>query len=87
MRCQAKQISEDILELKATEFLKLSIFQENQFKTRVKQILVPEQGTIIFCLKNGEEIKTTWQNRSRSESWTAEMKQNARERNLCKQQK
>ena len=87
VRCQAKQIPEHILKLKVIEVLQLSIFQEDRFKIEIKQILVPEQGTIIFCLKNGKEIKTTWQNRSRSESWTAEMKQNARERNLCKQQK
>ena len=29
----------------------------------VEQVLVPENGTIIFCLKDGRQIKKSWQNK------------------------
>jgi len=74
--CSSKQIPENILKEKLQEIAKLS---------EIKQILVPEQGTLLFCSKNGAQIKTTWQNKSRSESWTPEMKKQAREKALCKQ--
>lgn len=75
--CKSKQIPEDILKNKLSEVGKIS---------EIKQILVPENGTIIFCLKNGQQNIKTWQNKSRSESWTPEMKQKAKERALCRQQ-
>ncbi len=48
----------------------------------IERILVPEQGTLLFCFKNGEQIKTKWNNSTRSESWTEEKRQKAREKAL-----
>ena len=75
--CKSKQIPEDILTEKLSD---VATTEE------VEQILVPENGTIIFYLKNGQQIKKMWQNKSRSQSWTPEMKDKAREQILCKQQ-
>ena len=36
--------------------------------------------TLIFHLRDGREEKLEWQNRSRAESWTPEMKEKAREK-------
>ena len=66
--CSAKQIPEDILiELVPADF---------------REILVPEQNKIIIILNDGTQIEKTWQYKSRSESWTDEMRQEAREREV-----
>lgn len=71
--CSSKQIPEEILKNLVAE------------TPAIEQILVPRQGTIIFCLKNGEKLIKTWKNKSRSQSWTPEMKEKARKNALCKQ--
>jgi hypothetical protein len=79
-KCTAKQIPEEILKAKTAEILRKPEFSEEKFNQNIKQILVPEQGTLLFVLKNGEQIKSNWENPSRSEIWTEEMKQKAREK-------
>ena len=37
---------------------------------------------VIFCMDDGSEIVKRWKNRSRAESWTPEMKEQARQRAL-----
>lgn len=75
--CASHQIPEEILKKLVSETAKTP---------EIERILVPKQGTIIFCLKNGEKVIKTWKNKSRSQSWTPEMKMKAREVALCKQQ-
>lgn len=63
--CTSKQIPENVLtELVPKDF---------------KEIIVPEQNKIIIILNDGSKIEKTWQYKSRSESWTDEMRQKARE--------
>ena len=76
--CGSKQIPEDILKEKLSEIGEIS---------EIEQIIVPENGTIIFCLKNGQQIKKLWQNKPRSQSWTKKMKQKAKETALCRRHK
>ncbi|WP_242964895.1 recombinase family protein [Scatolibacter rhodanostii] len=64
--CDSQQIPENILDKKATEMGGLDI---------ISSILVPEKHKLIFTMKDGTQQKTVWQNRSRSESWTAEIRQ------------
>ena len=63
--CQSQQIPEDIL-------LKIV---PNDFK----QITVPSPFVINIFLNDGTEITRTWQNPSRKDSWTDEMKEKARQ--------
>lgn len=44
----------------------------------VTQIDVPEPNELIFTLADGRKIQKRWENPSRSESWTPEMKEKAR---------
>ena len=44
----------------------------------IKYIIAYENNKIIFTFTNGAEKEVFWQNRSRAESWTKEMKENAR---------
>jgi len=76
--CKSKQIPEGIPKEKLPEVATIE---------EVEQILVPENGTIIFCLKNGRQIKKSWQNKSRSQSWTAKMKDKAKKQALERRNK
>ncbi len=44
----------------------------------IKEILAFPDRTVQFCLKNGNRITKEWHPHSRSESWTDEMKEQAR---------
>lgn len=67
--CQSQQIPEEILKelVGSTEFC---------------EVRIPCANTIKIIMPDGKEFVRRWQNRSRSESWTPEMKQKARERRL-----
>lgn len=47
---------------------------------KIKQIIVPESELLTFVFHEGGEITLKWQNKSRSESWSEEKRQAARER-------
>jgi DNA invertase Pin-like site-specific DNA recombinase len=72
--CPAKQIPDNVLsELTAGLGGIDNIFQ----------ITIPAANRLTFILQNGETVTRDWQNRSRRDSWTPEMKQTARERQLA----
>ena len=76
--CDAKRIPEDILIVQCCEVLGLTALDEEVFRKTVTEILVPSDGQLLFKLRDGTERRTVWQHPSRSESWTAEMKTEAR---------
>ena len=80
--CAAKRIPEDILKEKCAEALGLAEYDFDEFTSKVTAIAVPDDGVLVFAFKDGSEQTVTWENRSRRESWTDEMKQAARERAL-----
>ncbi len=65
---------------KACEALGINDFKENLFNEKIKQIIVPENGLLTFVFHDGNEVTLKWQHKSRSESWTEEKRQVARER-------
>ena len=85
--CSSQQIPENILIKKAAEALGLSEFNEAIFHDQISRIKVPGHNRLVFIFRDGHETKVTWQNPSRRESWTEEMKQTAREREVQRQQK
>jgi DNA invertase Pin-like site-specific DNA recombinase len=78
--CCAKRIREDILKEKCAEALGLEKHDTATFVARVEGIVVPEDGVLVFRMRDGAEAIVHWQNPSRSESWTEEMKEDARKR-------
>jgi len=68
--CASQQIPEDILWEKIAEAGGL----EN-----ISGIIVPDHFRITFNMKDGTTIEKEWRHRSRSESWTDEMKRQAGE--------
>jgi site-specific DNA recombinase len=78
--CSARRIPEDILRQKCAEALGLCEYDAEVFKARVKGINIPDNGILVFIFQDGTEHTVLWENRSRGESWTDEMKSAARER-------
>lgn len=80
--CPAKQIPNHTLFSVTSEVLELEKFNEADLKKRVTAISVPAQNKIRFVLTDGHEVVTDWTDRSRSEAWNEEMRQQARERRI-----
>ena len=75
--CPAKQIPEETLYCIACEVLGVHEITEENIQT-LAEIRVPSPNHIVFAFKDGREIERVWQDRSRAESWTDEMKEKAR---------
>lgn len=80
--CPSSQIPEEILETISAEVLGISHFDKNVFEEKIKQIIVPNKGELRFIFKDDSQVTKTWNYPSRSESWTPEMKQLARENKI-----
>jgi len=78
--CPAKQIPEAVLYLKGAEVLGQEEFDAKIFEKEIKEIRVPEFNTLVFMFRDGHTEGKVWQDRSRRESWTDEMRQLAREK-------
>ena len=66
--CSSKAIPESILE-QLTSDINLC---------ELSSIRAESGNRVVFCFKNGESREVKWKDRSRSESWTDEMKMDAR---------
>jgi len=82
LACPAKYIREDILQAMAAEVLELKSFSPNVFTDNIVQIQVPDENRLLFIFRDNHTVERVWENRSRRDSWTPEMKQVARERQL-----
>lgn len=80
--CDAKQIPDELLKKICCEILGMDVFDDTVFASRVVSIQAfndCESNILTFTLTNGEVTVKRWLNPSRSESWTPEMKEAARE--------
>lgn len=80
--CPSKQIPQDILISLTSEILEIKEFDESIFKKKIKEIQVPEHNVLAFILSDGTSIKKEWGYKSRSEGWSEEARQKARERSI-----
>ena len=80
--CASKQIPEPILQQVTAEVLGKADFTREQLRSQIQQIRVCSGNVLIFCFQNGSEVTRKWKDRSRSESWTDEMKEAARRKAL-----
>ncbi|MBN2455169.1 MAG: recombinase family protein [Sedimentisphaerales bacterium] len=76
--CPSKQVPESVLYSLSTEVLGLEEFSAEVFRKEISEIFVPEPGKLIFVFHNGRTVEKLWQHKSRSESWTEEMRETAR---------
>ena len=77
--CRTQKIPDETIKDAAASVLGLSSFDEAVFKARIASIRVPAFYHLVFVFKDGTEVERTWQYRSRSESWTDEMRRQAGE--------
>ena len=82
--CASKQIPEDTLIKSCAVILSLPEFDEGVFRSQISDILVCNGNKLVFHFFNGNEKEYIWQDRSRSESWTDEMKEAARQKTLAR---
>ena len=76
--CQSKQIPEDILIATTREV----VGDLDTLGSKITAVRVENGNTVVFCHTNGTETVKRWQNRSRQESWTPEMKEKARQKEM-----
>lgn len=80
--CASKQIPEETLLQVTAEVMGLNTFSEKLFDMKVASILVGDANTLTYRFYDGTETSCTWKDRSRSQSWTEEMKEEARKKAL-----
>ena len=80
--CAAKRIPEETLILLTCEVLGIDSLDSDTVRNRITAIRVEQNNTVVFSLDDGSEVKKQWKDRSRSESWTDEMKEAARQKAL-----
>ena len=83
--CPAKQIRDSILKNKACEVLGLPGDTDLTREIVVSNIVSIESAAgnqLRFFLKSGNVETVTWENPSRSSSWTQEMRENAKQKSL-----
>ncbi len=77
--CPSKRIPENTLMTAAAEVLGLDIFDPNVFLGEITEVRVENGNRLVFLHTNGKESVKQWQDRSRAESWTEEMREAARQ--------
>lgn len=76
--CLSKQIPENTL-ISITEEV---LGSTDTLYDKITAIRAEKDNTLVFCFKDGSETVKRWQDRSRAESWTEEMKEAARQKAL-----
>lgn len=85
--CFGKKIPDDTLRQVTTDALGLSTFEPDAVTTLIHHIEAPEPNRLIYILKDGSAVEREWQDRTRRDSWSDEMKQAARERAIQQRRK
>lgn len=80
--CPSQQIPEEELYRLATEVLELDEFDEDILHRKIKNIRAKNNCTLLFYFTDGTEVSNNWVPRTRKNSWTAEMRECARQRAL-----
>ncbi len=78
--CPAKQIPESTLYQVTATALGSGVFDEAELRQRVQRIVATGPNSLRFEFFDGSFSEIAWQDHSRRESWTPEMKQAAREK-------
>ena len=78
--CPSKQVPDQTLTAVTSEVL--GGFSYELVQSRIREIVVCDNNRLVFIMKDGTEIERIWQDRSRRESWTPEMKEAARQKSL-----
>lgn len=80
--CASKKIRDDVLRKACAAALGIGLFDEKIFKENVKRIDAYNGNRLVFHFVDGTTKEVIWDNPSRRDSWTDEMKLKAKERGL-----
>ena len=80
--CAAKRIPEETLEVLTCEVLGAVSFDPDMVRSKITAIRADKNNVVVFCMDDGSKIVKRWADRSRAESWTPEMREQARQRAL-----
>ena len=78
--CASKKIRDDVLRKACAEVLGIDSFDETIFKENIRRIDAFNGNRLVFYFTNGISKEVIWDNPSRRDSWTDEMKLKAKER-------
>lgn len=78
--CASKKIRDDVLRKACAEVLGIDSFDETTFKENIRRIDAFNGNRLVFHFINGISKEVIWDNPSRRDSWTDEMKLKAKER-------
>lgn len=78
--CASKKIRDDVLRKACAEALGIDSFDETTFKENIRRIDAFNGNRLVFHFINGISKEVIWDNPSRRDSWTNEMKLKAKER-------
>jgi len=84
--CSSKRIPERTLWDVSNHTLGNSSLDEATFTAQIDHIQAADGNRLIYICRDGYTIHADWRDRSRSESWTVDMKQAAREKSLAKKE-
>ncbi len=82
--CASKSVPEETLKQLTTELLGLKEFNEARVRAEIYKMIVQNENKIEVHFKNGKVEIVEWKDRSRSESWTPEMREQVRQKNLMR---
>lgn len=85
--CSSKQIPEETLKAVTAKVLGCDSFDEDAFAERIAFVSALPNNALEFTFTDGHSKNATWQDRSRSESWTAERRQAAAEKTRKRSEK
>lgn len=80
--CYSKQVPTKILMEASNHILRKQEFDEDFFKSKVDFILAMPNRKLIFQMKDGTSEEYFWEKKSKSASWTPEMREQARTKEL-----
>ena len=80
--CSSKVIPEETIKSCIAEAIGENTFSEDAFTSAVDFIIAESENRLRLIMSDGTEKKIIWKDRSRSESWTEEMREAARQRML-----
>lgn len=76
----SKQIPESVLIEETIKLIGIAEFNERLFEDTIENICACKDNLLKFTFKDGTVKDIVWKDRSRRESWTPEMKEEARQR-------
>ena len=76
-KCPARQIREAVLEEDCARAMGMAIFDPAAFENQIDHITVYDNRKLIFSFRDGKTQEEYWQEPSRRDSWTPEMRAEA----------